>query len=217
MFEHLTRSDEVLARAVLAAALVRAGREGFTGTMLARAGRDAGLEAGAIARLFPQGPLSLIEFSSSQTDAEMQRRIASLDLPAMKVRTRISTAVLTRLAILKPHKDAARRAAAMLAFPANLPLAGKLVYATVDRMWRAAGDLSTDFNFYTKRAILAGVYSSTLMRWLDDTGPDDRETKRFLAARIENVMQYEKLKGQFRKEASKGFDRFSELLRAVRR
>ena len=46
------------------------------------------------------------------------------------------------------------------------PLGMKLLYSTVDAMWRAAGDTSTDFNFYTKRAILSAVYSSTLMRWL---------------------------------------------------
>ena len=75
----------------------------------------------------------------------------------------------TRLEILKPHKEAARRAAAFLSLPLNAALGAKLLYRTVDAMWRAAGDTSTDFNFYTKRAILAGVYASTLMRWFNDT------------------------------------------------
>ena len=70
----------------------------------------------------------------------------------------------------------------------------KLVYRTVDAMWRAAGDTSTDFNFYTKRGILAGVYGSTAMRWFNDAGEDEKATDEFLAARIENVMQFEKLK-----------------------
>jgi ubiquinone biosynthesis protein COQ9 len=79
----------------------------------------------------------------------------------------------------------------------------KLVYRTVDAMWRAAGDVSTDFNFYSKRAILAGVYSATLMRWFTDLSEDESATGKFLAARIDNVMQFEKLKGRVREQAKK--------------
>jgi ubiquinone biosynthesis protein COQ9 len=190
-------SDEILKRAVLDAALTRAASEGFTDAMLGRAAADAG--AGP-ARPFPFGVSSLLEFYSQSVDSEMDKRLAALGLTAMPIRKRIRTAVLTRLEILKPHKEAARRAAAHLSF--NPPLAAKLVYATVDRMWRAAGDTSTDFNFYTKRGILAGVYSATLMRWFSD----ENETAAFLDARIENVMQYEKLKARVRKQTEPLFD-----------
>jgi len=138
----------------------------------------------------------LVEFYSTHTDAEMEKRLGAMDLKAMKIRERIATAVKTRLAILKPHKEAARRAAAMLSLPMHVALGTKLVYRTVDAMWRAAGDTSTDFNFYTKRGILAGVYGSTAMRWFNDTSTDEKPTEEFLAARIENVMQFEKLKAK---------------------
>lgn len=189
--------DESLKTAVLEAALTRAESEGFTDTMLAKAAAHAGGEA---ARLFPQGVLSLLEYYSQTVDREMEQRLAEQVLLTMPVRKRIRSAVLTRLDILKPHKEAARCAAAHLSF--NPPLAAKLIYATVDKMWRAAGDTSTDFNFYTKRGILAGVYSTTLMRWFSD----EQETEAFLDARIENVMQYEKLKAQARKQAEPLFD-----------
>jgi ubiquinone biosynthesis protein COQ9 len=211
------KSDEALKRAVLGAALERAALGPFGDALLTEAGKDAGASAGEIARLFPQGVLSLIEFYSFATDAEMEKRLAALELAGMPVRTRISTAVLTRLAILKSHKDAARRAAAHLSLPPNLPRAAKLLYRTVDSMWRAAGDLSTDFNFYTKRGILAGVYTATLMHWFNDTSADERDTEVFLAHRIENVLQYEKFKARVQKEAGKGFDRLTEMLRAARR
>ena len=70
-----------------------------------------------------------------------------------------------RLSALAPHKEAARRAAALLSLPMHAATGAKLVCATVDAMWRAAGDTATDFNFYTKRGILAGVYGATAMRW----------------------------------------------------
>ena len=83
---------------------------------------------------------------------------------------------------------------AFLTLPPHATMGAKLLYRSVDRMWRAVGDTSTDFNFYTKRAILAGVYWATLMRWFTDQSEDEAETKAFLDARIENVMQFEKFK-----------------------
>ena len=210
-------TDAALKQAVLDAALARAATEGFTGNLLADAGREAGVSPADIARLFPQAVLSLLEFYSLGVDDEMEKRLRDIGLAAMPVRRRISTAIKTRLAILKPNKDAVRRAAAHLSLPPNLPLAAQLVYRTVDCMWRAAGDRSTDFNFYTKRGILAGVYTSTLLRWLTDASPGERETEAFLAARIENVLQVEKLKARMRREAEQGLDRMSELLRGVHR
>jgi len=132
-----------------------------------------------------------------------------MDLKAMKIRERIAAAVLARLAILKPHKEAARRAAAMLSLPMNAALGARLMYRTVDAMWRDVGDTSTDFNFYTKRGILAGVYGATAVRWFTDDSGDEKPTKDFLAARIENVIQFETFKAKA-KEALSNFPVFGD-------
>jgi ubiquinone biosynthesis protein COQ9 len=142
--------------------------------------------------------LSLVEAFSQNADDEMESRLACLDLKEMKIRERIAAAVKARLAALSLHKEAARRAAAFLSLPPHAALGARLVYRTVDVMWRAVGDTSTDFNFYTKRAILAGVYSATLLRWFTDQSMDESATEHFLADRIENVMQFEKFKNQMR-------------------
>ena len=200
--------DTALKEAVLAAALKDAAFDGFTDSVLAKAGKSAGADKAALERLFPDGPASLIEFYSTSVDAEMEKVLAGLELPARKIRERIKLAVLTRLSILKPNKEAARRAAALLSLPVHAALGAKLLYASVDAMWRAAGDNSTDFNFYTKRGILAGVYASVLMRWFNDTGEDESATAAFLDARIENVMQFEKFKAKA-KEALSNFPAFA--------
>jgi|SRR5579871_2473677 len=191
-------SGDALKRAIVDAALPLAAKDGFTDSVLARAGKQCGATKAQITRLFPEGASSLVEAGSLFADKDMEVRLAAIDLRGMKIRERIATAVKTRLAILKPHKEAARRAATYLSLPPNLPLATKLLYHTVDSMWRAAGDTATDFNFYTKRAILAGVYGATLVRWFNDKSDDERETEDFLAARIENVMQFERLKAAAR-------------------
>jgi ubiquinone biosynthesis protein COQ9 len=201
--------DQQMREAVLAAALPHIAFDGFTAGMLQKAGAEAGVSKADLARLFEDGPISLIEFYSTHTDAEMERRLTAMDLKAKKIRERIAVAVKTRLAILKPHKEAARRAAAMLSLPMHAALGARLMYRTVDAMWRAAGDTSTDFNFYTKRGILAGVYGSTAMRWFNDSSEDQKPTDEFLAARIDNVMQFEKFKAKA-KEALANFPAFAD-------
>jgi len=204
--------DDALREAVLAAALPHAAFDGFTDSVLQKAGEEAGVDAAALSRLFESGPISLIEFYSTWADGEMESRLAATDLKAMKIRDRIAAAVKARLAVLAPNKEAARRAAALLSLPMHAALGAKLVYRTVDAMWRAAGDTSTDFNFYTKRGILAGVYGATAMRWFNDAGEDEKATDEFLAARIENVMQFEKFKAKA-KEALSSFPAFASWTR----
>jgi ubiquinone biosynthesis protein COQ9 len=191
-----TKDDAALKSAVIAAALPHIAFDGFTDKLMDRATKEAGANKDDLHRLFPNGALGLLEAYSQSVDNEMEKRLAKLKITAMPVRKRIEMAVKTRLAILKPNKEAARRAVAHLSLPPNVPLGVKLVYNTVDAMWHAAGDVSTDFNFYTKRGILAGVYSATVMRWLTDDSKDECATDEFLAARIENVMQFEKLKAR---------------------
>jgi ubiquinone biosynthesis protein COQ9 len=206
-----SRNDEKLKAAVLEAALARAGAEGFTDSLLKTASDEAGLTKPELARLFPDGPSSLIDVFFASVDTEMEKRLAKAKLPTLKIRERIIRAVETRLDILRPNKDAARRASAYLTLPPHAVLGARLLYRSVDAMWRAAGDTSTDFNFYTKRAILAGVYTSTLVRWFNDHDEDEKATLEFLAARIENVMQFEKFKADV-KERFAGMPSLSEIL-----
>ncbi len=200
--------------AVLTAALAHVPFDGFSDATLARAAQDVGADKATLAKYFPMGPLSLVEAFSDAADLEMEQRLAGLNLPSMKIRERIAAAVKARIAALRPNKEAARRAAAFLSLPPNAPILAKLLYKTVDAMWRAAGDSSTDFNFYTKRAILAGVYSSTLLRWFSDTSEDEHDTDGFLAARIENVMQFEKIKAEVKAQLAK-LPSLEEVLRGA--
>jgi ubiquinone biosynthesis protein COQ9 len=205
------RDDDKLKADVLKAALPRAGEEGFTDALLKQASDEAGLSKVDVARLFPDGPSSLIDVFFASVDAEMEKRLAKAKLSTLKIRERIIEAVETRLDIVRPNKDAARRASVYLTLPPHAALGARLLYRSVDAMWRAAGDISTDFNFYTKRAILAGVYTSTLVRWFNDASEDEAATHEFLAARIENVMQFEKFKAEV-KDRFAGLPSFGEIL-----
>ena len=84
--------------------------------------------------------------------------------------------------------------------PQNLPRTARLGWNSADLMWRLAGDTATDYNHYTKRALLAGIYSATLAMFIDDRSEGKAETRAFLDRRIEGVMKFEKAKAQLLRE-----------------
>jgi ubiquinone biosynthesis protein COQ9 len=203
--------EAAIKRAVLEAALPRLAQDGFTEKTLNYAAASVGVDASSLARLFPNRELDLVDAFSEWADDTMEAVLKELPLTEMKIRARIKAAVSARIIALRPYKDAERRAAAFLTLPQNASTALTILYRTVDRMWRLAGDTSTDFNFYTKRLILAGVYSSTMLRWFNDTSEDEKATFEFLDARIENVMPYEKFKREVTAQLSK-LPSFSDVL-----
>ncbi len=172
--------------------------DGWSRAALAAASARLDLPAGEADRLFPGGPIQLLAHVSARAD---RRTIEDMDKERVadrKIRERITAAVRIRLERHTGGREAARRALAFLALPLNAGLGLKLLYKTVDAMWYAAGDSSTDFNFYTKRATLAGVYSSTLLYWLNDRSEGSEATWSFLDRRIADVMKFEELKGRVR-------------------
>jgi len=131
----------------------------------------------------------------------------------MKIRQRIRSLVWKRLEIMGPAREAMRSALSILAMPQNVPLGLKVGWRTTDRMWRLAGDTSTDFNHYTKRMTLGAVYASTLLVWLNDETEGWSETAGFLDRRIDDVMQFEKFKAQWRGQEHFSLSRFLGRLR----
>jgi ubiquinone biosynthesis protein COQ9 len=172
--------------------------EGWTRAGLTAAAKGLGLPAGEADRLFPGGSIQVLTHLSERADLRTVQDMEKEGVASLKIRDRIRSAVRIRLERHAGQREAVRRALAVLSLPFNAGLALKLLYKTVDAMWYAAGDTSTDFNFYTKRATLAGVYSSTLLYWLNDRSEGSTATWAFLDRRIDDVMKIEKLKGQVR-------------------
>ena len=182
---------------ILDAALPAIVFDGWTMTVLETAAKNAGLTAFDVKRVFPGGLMDALAHFSAHADAAMVETLRNdYSLTTMKIRERIATAVLVRLRQQTPHREAVRRAMAIYAMPWNKIAELKMIYATVDAMWREAGDTATDYNFYTKRLLLSKVYITTLRVWLDDTSPNLLNTEAFLRRRIDDVMQIEKWKAK---------------------
>ncbi|MDA0656103.1 MAG: COQ9 family protein [Proteobacteria bacterium] len=177
--------------------------DGWTMAALRRGGKDAGLSEGDVARAFPTGALDAIEHHSRLADTKMLETLAAMDVMALRVPARITTAVRIRLEQNAPHREAVRRALATLALPFNVPTGTRCLYRTMDAIWHAAGDTATDWNFYSKRALLAGVYSTTLLYWLDDRSEGLQESWAFLDRRMEDIARIPKLTGGLRQLAER--------------
>jgi ubiquinone biosynthesis protein COQ9 len=198
--------DPLLAEkdAMATAILSHAAFDGWTGTAMAAGARDLGKAAEEAQRLFPGGAVEIIDWIDAQATARMQAALAARDLAGLKIREKIALAIRLRLEPLTAHREALRRAASVMALPFNAGRAASALYRTVDAMWYGIGDRSTDFSFYSKRAILAGVYGSTVLVWLYDRSEGQERTWEFLARRIEDVMRFEKAKASWRDLVTRG-------------
>ena len=179
--------------------------DGWSDAALCQAAALAGVDA-AVARLaFPGGPMDMICAWIASTDAQMKAAFADGHLLTLKVRDRIRTLLLFRLDAVAGREEALRRALAIQALPQNLTRSLKTGWNSADLMWRLAGDKATDYNHYTKRAILGSIYSATLAIFVNDRSEGKAETRAFIDRRIDNVMQFEKTKAQVLRNRD-GFD-----------
>lgn len=209
MSEHLLPEK----RAILSAALPDIAFDGWTDSALLRATALAGFQPSTAMRAFPGGALDLLDFHIREADRKMLEALAGQDITTLKVRERVALAIRLRLAAEMPHREAIRKALTAMALPHRAPAAIRQLHRTVDAIWYAVGDTATDFSWYSKRALLAVVYSSTLLYWLDDRSPDQEKTWAFLDRRMANVMDIQRLTGR----ADKLKDRLPDPFRLVRR
>ena len=189
--------------------------DGWSNAALAMAAGELGVPAERARLAFPGAQVQMIDAWFDAIDKAMLDAFSPERIAAMKIRERIRELVLFRFEAMRPHREALRRALAILAQPQNLPDAARLAWRAADRIWRVAGDTATDFNHYSKRAILVGVYGSTTLVFLDDENPDLADTRAFLNRRIDDVMRFEKFKASWRgtRERLPSLSRFLGRLR----
>ena len=204
----MTADDRTLdeLRLALAPEVARAAVfDGWSDAALCQAAALHGVDT-AVARLaFPGGAMDMIEAWIASTDAKMRAAFADGSLLQMKVRDRIRTLLLFRLNAAAGQEESLRRALAIQALPQNLARTARTAWHSADLIWRLAGDTATDYNHYTKRLLLAGIYTTTLSVFIDDESDGKTDTRAFLDRRIGDVLQFEKVKAQLLRRDD-GFD-----------
>ena len=195
--------SEALRERLIDAAVAHVPFDGWGDKALAAAAQDLGIDPALARNAFPGGAVEMIECHSRLADRRMVADFEQADKTGLKLREKVALALRLRLTANAAHREAIRRALTILALPVNAPLAARLLYRTVDAVWYGLGDRSTDYNFYTKRMLLAGVYSATLLYWINDKSPESTESWAFLDRRIAEVMQIPRAMGRLGKLAEK--------------
>lgn len=183
---------------LLQAAMPHVAFDGWSDATFNAAIADSGLEPETARAIAPRRGLDLAVMFHKAGDAEMIAAMEATDLTALRYRDRVVACVRKRIEIAGADREAVRRGVTLFALPFNAPEGAKLIWGTADAIWTVLGDTSEDYNWYSKRTILSGVYSSTVLFWLGDDSEGAERTWEFLDRRIDGVMQFEKVKAQMR-------------------
>lgn len=193
--------------------------DGWSEEAVAAAAELHGVDPAVAAFAFSGGQMAMVAAWIAACDAAMAQEWPVERLAQLKIRERIRSLVQFRLDYVTPQQEALVRALAIMAQPQNAPQALKLGWHSADLMWRLAGDTATDYNHYTKRTILSGIYGTTLAVLAHDRSEGQADTRAFLERRIDGVMKFEKAKAQFLNRDFIGFSpaRFLGRLRYPQR
>ncbi len=203
-------------KTLITAAIPEIAFDGWTFKALDRAAESIGMNPLLARDYFPRGAEDMIRVHSTLADEAMVTAVAADQLSAMGVKEGIAALLMTRFRAHQDSREAVRRAIAILATPTKTVLASKLVFKTVDAVWEAVGDVSQDYNYYSKRALLAAVYNATLLIWLDDQSEDLRDTKAFLDRRLSGVVSTFGRIGNLRSGLQKHFPNLPDPLAWIR-
>jgi ubiquinone biosynthesis protein COQ9 len=188
---------------ILTHAIELAGENGWNEALLGKAAIRAGFKETYGRAAFPEGITELTDLYVQHCTDQMLKKIDTKKFQTLKIREKIETAIMARIELYAEHKDAVRELLKFYRLPQYAFHGMTNLGRTADAIWRAAGDSSTDFNYYSKRFILSGVYSTTLLYWLKDDSSDMQPTREFLKRRIQNVMEFEKVKGSLKAASGK--------------
>ena len=152
-----------------------------------------------VEELFPRKLDDLILFFNYVTNDKLSRTYKKKRFNKKSIRVSVLNAVKIRFELLNTNKDSIKKSLFFLSNPSKQILSGKLIYKTVDYVWKLIDDKSTDYNFYTKRVILASIYSAAIMIWINDKSDNLDKTFSFLDKSIMNMNIISVLKEKFSK------------------
>jgi ubiquinone biosynthesis protein COQ9 len=148
---------------------------------------------GSIGLFFPGGVEEMVLFYQGFLQQQMTEKLSVASLQGTTVR--IVNGI--QYYLLSTSQKMAKQTVRLFAHPFYVSLGMRCLYAFVNTLWYAAGDRSTDFNFYTKRGLLAMVFTSTELYWIQDTSPGYYKTWQFLDQRLQQVYQLSKWRQVF--------------------
>lgn len=190
-------SQEEIKHKILVEALKIVPFEGWSIATVEKASVAAGHKEKMAELVFKNGVISVIDYYFQELDSKMVQQ--ALKHKTKSVTENVKIAILARLKLLAKDKALVSRTVSFLAMPHNSIHAMKFIWRTADAIWHeVVADKSVDFNYYSKRTLLSGVYSSTIMFWLNDESKDLKSTEEFLDRRLKDVGKIGKFLASFK-------------------
>ncbi|NQY38505.1 MAG: COQ9 family protein [Henriciella sp.] len=183
----MSTPSQILRDRWLEALLPRVGETGWTMVAAKQAAREIELTAGEQALAAPNGVSDLIDRFIDRAVDEALVNLSSETLATLRTHERVSAGLKAWLDALEPHRDAVRKAAGHGLLPWGAGAAAKRVWSIADAIWEAAGDMATDYNRQTKRALLSAVIPRVVLYWLEQ--PDPERVQRFIEMRLQEAMK----------------------------
>ena len=163
---------------------------GWNKNMLEEASIKSGLDRKAASLIFLEGVDGLLDYYLQDLDKKMLYISQTKDIKKLKIQERVFEAIKIRIEIIAKNKIVTIKTMTYLLLPWNISQSSKFIWRTIDLIWKdICDDCSTDFNYYTKRSLLYGVYVSTVMYWLSDTSLNYNDTYDFLKRKLSNVLK----------------------------
>ena len=187
---------EKLTKAVLKSVIF----DGWSNQLINSACIELDLDYNIAETLFPRGIIDIAIDYHKNGDEKMIDSLKSKEFENYKIREKIFLAIQIRLQVEEKNKELIRRNISFFSLPQNLLDGNKLVWGTAHKIWNFFGDQSTDYNYYSKRAILSAVYGSVALYWLGDESENSEATWEFLERRIQNVMLFESFKAKLKSD-----------------
>ncbi|NXP44336.1 COQ9 protein, partial [Heliornis fulica] len=187
-------SEEQLQHRILTAALEFVPEHGWTAEAIAEGAKTLGLSVAAAGMFHSDGSELVLHFVSHCNTKlaellEKEQKLVQLGEAEKKPTEQfLRDAVEARLRMLIPYIEKWPQALSILLLPHNIPSSLSLLTSMIDDIWHYAGDQSTDFNWYTRRAVLTGIYNTSELVMMQDSSPDFEDTWRFLENRVADAM-----------------------------
>ena len=172
--------------------------EGWSDSLIKAACLELGIDHHVSKTLFPRGIIDIASANHRDGDKKMIKILADTDFEGVKIRQKITFAIKSRLQIIENEKEIVKKTMSFFSLPQNFLDGHQLIWGTSDIIWNFFEDDSSDYNYYTKRLILSGVYGSVVLFWLGDDSKDNSSTWEFLDRRIQNVMSFESFKSKMK-------------------
>ena len=181
---------------VLKYAKIFISEKGLNKNSLENISKKYGLNINEIELLFPEGNIDLIKFTLEQLNKELEEYCKKIDLIRLPVHKRIKKVLLSKISLMNKNKLFYRSIFLNLLIPKkNFSLSSQL-YNSVDQIWFIAGDSSTDFNCYTKRLILSGIYSRIILFFFNNN--NQKELENILDESLKRVSKIPEIKSKLK-------------------